>query len=146
MHKQNNILTLSLIITGLAINPAMGNTVERRAGYTQINHLSLASRIATILYNRGLDEDAASAVASEFANEEDEKMLSLLLQNLERHNIATQEEVLTYLSQQALHKHPFDPKSYDQLIGMVEKIRKKPLNSETRTKLSAIAKQTQLFG
>lgn len=145
MHKQN-FITVTLVITGLALNPAMGETAERRAGYSQVNHPSVVSSIAKVLHNRGLEEDAANAIASEFVSEEDAALLEMMICLLENHDIVTREEVLAYLSKVALHKQKLDFKSYDQLIGMVEKIKQKPTEENTRKKLSELTKITrQLF-
>ena len=138
MQKQNNIITITLIITGLALNPLMGESVESRVGYNKVNHSSVVSSIAKILHNRGLEENAAEMIASELVNEDD-SMLLALMHNLENHNIATKDEVLVYLSQLALHKQKPDFKSYDQLIGMVEKIKQKPIDDITRKKLRELA-------
>ena len=142
MQKQNNIITITLIITGLALNPVFGEALEARAGYSKVNHSSVVSGIAKILHNRGLEENAAVEMASELVKE-DEKMFLALMHHLENQNIVTKDEVLTYLSQAALHKQKFDFHSYDQLIGMVEKIKQKPIDQDTRMKLSTIVKVNQ---
>lgn len=145
MHKQN-FITVTLIITGLALNPVMGETAERRAGYSKVNHPSVASSIAKVLHNRGLEEDAANAIASELVSEEESSLLEMMICILENHDIVTKEEVLAYLSQAALHKQKLDFKSYDQLLGMVEKIKQKPTDENTRKKLNELAKVSrQLF-
>ena len=70
-------------------------------------------------------------------------LLASLMQSLENHNIVTKNEVLAFLSQAALHKHKLDFKSYDHLIGMVEKIKQKPIDQTMRKKLSDISKVNQ---
>ncbi|MDM5271548.1 hypothetical protein PGH07_05125 [Sulfurovum sp. zt1-1] len=142
MNKQN-FITITLIITGLALNPLMGETVENRIGYSKVNHSSIISSIAKILLNRGLEEDAAKLIASELIDEEDGVLLSMMINSLENHDIVTKDEVLSYLSQAALHKQKLDFKSYDQLIGMVEKIKQKPIDDITRHKLRELAKVNQ---
>lgn len=145
MHKQK-FVTVTLIITGLALNPVMGETAERRAGYSQVNHPSVVSSIAKVLHNRGLEEDTANAIASEFVREEDSSLLEMMICLLEDHDIVSREEVLAYLSKAALHKQKLDFKSYDQLLGMVEKIKQQPTEEHTRKKLNELAKVTrQLF-
>jgi hypothetical protein len=145
MHKQNFIM-VTFIITGLALNPVMGETAERRTGYSKVNYPSVVSSIAKILHNRGLEEDAANAIASELVSEEESSLLEMMICILENHDIVTREEVLAYLSKAALHKQKLDFKSYDQLIGMVEKIKQKPTEENTRKKLNELSKVTrQLF-
>ncbi|MFT7824264.1 MAG: hypothetical protein ABXS92_05825 [Sulfurimonas sp.] len=144
MHKQN-FFTITLIITGLALNPAMGQTVERRVSYSKVNHSSIVSGIVKVLHNRGLEETAAEELAAELVNEEDGMLLAMLIQSLENQDIVTKDEVLAYLSRAALHKQSMDFKSYDQLIGMVEKIKQKPIDQATRKKLAELAKLNQLL-
>ncbi|MBD3791791.1 MAG: hypothetical protein IE918_06530 [Campylobacterales bacterium] len=146
MHTQN-FITVTLIITGLALTPVMGESTERsRIGYSKVYHPSVVSSIAKILHNRGLEEDAAELIASELVSEEENTLLAMMMHMLENHDIVTRDEVLAYLSQAALHKQKLDFKSYDQLIGMVEKIRQKPTDELTRKKLKELANVTkQLF-
>ena len=63
MNKQN-FITLTLIISGLALNPVMADAELNRISHSQnINH-SIASNISSILYNRGLDENVADELSS----------------------------------------------------------------------------------
>ena len=143
MNKQN-LLTLTLIISGLALNPVMADGVVHSATSTQnINH-SITSSISSILYNRGLEEEAAVALAQGVVDEEDEMFLSALLQTLDSKNIVSTQEVLEYLSTEALHRRSVDFKTYDHLIGMVTKIKKCTLDENTRKQLSYLAKINKL--
>jgi hypothetical protein len=139
MNKQN-LLTLTLIISGLALNPVMADAVANTVASTQtINH-SVSTSISTVLYNRGLEEETANDLASAMVDEEDEMFLAMLLQTLDAKNIASREEVLEYLSTAALHKQKIDFKSYDHLVGMVSKIKKSTLDKNTLEQLSYISK------
>jgi len=54
--------------------------------------------------------------------------------------------VLEYLSMAALHRQSMDFKKYDDLVGMVSKIKKSALDENTLKQLSYLAKVTkQLF-
>ena len=145
MNKQN-LLTLTLIISGLALNPVMTEAVLNTVPQSQsINH-SVSASISTVLYNRGLDEDVADELASNLVDEEDEMFLAMLVQTLDAKNIASREEVLEYLSTVALHKQNIDFKKYDNLVGMVLKIKQTSLDDNTLKQLGYIAKiNKQLF-
>jgi len=145
MNKQN-LLTLTLIISGLALNPVMADAVANTIASTQtINH-SIASSISTVLYNRGLEEETANELASAMVDEEDEMFLAMLLQTLDAKNIASREEVIEYLSTAALHRQSIDFKKYDNLVGMVSKIKKRALDENTLKQLSYLVKvNKQLF-
>lgn len=145
MNKQN-FITLTLIISGLALNPVMADAELNRVSHSQnINH-SVASSISSILYNRGLDEDVADELSSSLVNEEDELFISKMIQTLDEKNIVSREEVLEYLSTAALYKQNIDFKKYDNLIRMVSMIKQQALDTNTLKQLSYIAKiNKQLF-
>jgi hypothetical protein len=144
--KKQNLLTLTLIISGLSLSPVMAEAVLTTVSHSQnINH-SVSSSISSLLYNRGLDEDAADEISENFVSEEDEALLAMLMNDLETQDIVTRKEVLEYLSMAALHKQKIDFHSYDHLLGMVSKIKQEPLNENTRKVLSSIVKlNKQLF-
>ena len=145
MNKQN-FITLTLIISGLALSPVIADSEFNRITHSQnINH-SVTASISSILYNRGIDEDVADELSTNFVNEEDELFLSMMIQALDDKNIVSREEVLEYLSTAALHKQNIDFKKYDNLIGMVSKIKQQALDTHTLNLLSYIAKiNKQLF-
>ena len=145
MSKQN-FITLTLIISGLALHPVMADAEFNRISQSQnINH-SVTASISSILYNRGIDEDVADDMSSSLINEEDELFLVMMIQTLDERNIVSREEILEYLSTAALHKQNIDFKKYDNLVGMISKIKQKSLDANTLKQLSHIAKiNKQLF-
>ena len=145
MNKQN-FITLTLIISGLALNPVMANAVLTTVSHSQnINH-TVSSSISSLLHSRGLDKDIADEISENFVNEEDELLLAILMQDLDRQNIVSSKEVLEYLSTKALHRQNLDFYSYDHLVSMVTKIKQKSLDSKTLKQLQHIATSNkQLF-
>jgi len=146
MHKQN-FITLTLVISGLALSPVVAENIEHRAevesALTQTqnqNPSSVTSSISTVLYNRGLEEETANKLALALLEGEDEMYLSLLLRTLDAQNIVSQEESLEYLSRVALHKKKLDLKSYDSLVGMVAHITKSRVDAHTLKQLGYLAK------
>ena len=129
MNKQK-LLTLTLILSGLVLTPAFAEMrVEMESALTQtqnINH-SVSSGISTVLYNRGLDEDAAEEIAANFVEAEDEMFLAMLLEALDAQDIVNHGDVLEHLATAALHRQKIDLKKYDNLVGMVSKNRTKTL-------------------
>ena len=140
MNKQN-FITLTLIISGLALNPVMADTELNRITHSQNMNHSVAASISSILYNRGIDEDVADEMSANLVDEEDELFLAMMIEILDKKNIVSSEEVLDYLSTAALHKQKIDFKKYDNLIGMVGKIKQQTLDNDTLAQLSAISKQ-----
>ncbi|RLA71471.1 MAG: hypothetical protein DRG09_00055 [Epsilonproteobacteria bacterium] len=145
MNKQK-FITLTLIISGLVLNPVIAETVHHTVIQSQHINQSVVSNISTILHNRGLDEDVAEEMASNLVSEEDEMLLAMMMETLQMQNIVTKNEVLEYLSHAALHKQTLDFKSYDHLVGMVSKIKQTSLDPYTLKELSHLTKiNKQLF-
>lgn len=142
MHKQP-IITLTFIISGLNFNPVIADTVITTVAYSQPIDEPVSSGIASLLQNRGLEKDAADKISENFVSEKDEVLLALLIQELDRGNIASSREVLEYLSTTALHRQRFDLHSYDHLVGMVTKIKQRSLDSNTLKQLKEISKRYQ---
>ena len=142
MHKQH-FITLTFIISGLHFNPVVADTVITTVSYSQTVDEPVSSGIASLLQNRGLEKDAADRISENFIGEKDEVLLALLIEELDRGNIASKKEVMEYLSTTALHRQRFDLHSYDHLVGMVTKIKQRSLDSKTLNELQAISKRYQ---
>ncbi|HEY9190335.1 MAG TPA: hypothetical protein VIM88_05665 [Sulfurovum sp.] len=142
MHKQP-IITLTFIISGLNFNPVIADTVIATVAYSQPIDEPVSAGIASLLQNRGLEKDAADKISENFVSEKDEVLLALLIQELDRGNIASSREILEYLSTTALHRQRFDLHSYDHLVGMVTKIKQRSLDSKTLKQLKEISKRYQ---
>lgn len=145
MYKQN-LLTITLIITGLALSPVLAeselHTVSKNI---KIKH-SVKTNIANLLHNRGLDEDVADVLAENLVSEDDEILLAIIIENLEAENIVSKNDVLTYLSNAALYKQKLDFRNYDTLVGMVSKIKQISLDTYTLKQLKYLATiNKQLF-
>ena len=143
MNKQN-FITLTLIISNLAFNPVMADTIFiTTVSQSQKINNSVTSGISSVLYKRGLDKEAADEISENFVSEEDEVLLAMVIQELDRENIASKKEILEYLSTMALYKQKFNFHSYDHLVGMVTKIKQRSLDSKTLKKLHTIANSNQ---
>ena len=144
--KNQNMLTITLIIAGLSFSPIMAEEIQYIVTKQKTIKQTISSNIAKILHKRGLDEEVAAEMAENFLSHEDEILLAILIQNLENHNIVTRDEVLEYLSDAALHRQKINVKSYDHILGMVSNIRHKALDEPTRKMLSQLVKiNKQLF-
>lgn len=145
--KKQNFITLTLIISNLAFNPVMADTAFTTAvSQSQKIDNPVSSSISSVLYKRGLDKEAADEISENFVSEEDEVLLALVIEELDRENIASRKEILEHLSTMALHRQKFDLHSNDHLVGMVTKIRLGSLDSKTLKELHRIAKRNrQLF-
>ncbi len=142
MHKQN-FITLTLIISGLALNPVMANAVFTTVTYNQNINDSISSSISSLLYSRGLEKDAADEISESLVNKDDEDLLKGLIDDLEKEKIVSRKEVLEYLSTKALHKENVDFHSYDHLVGMVSKIKQRSLESKTLKQLHKITQNNK---
>lgn len=144
--NKNNFLSVTLIISGLALNPLFADSVQKNISYTKSTHSNLASKISLHLFSKGIEKDTADNLAYAVISESNEIMLSVIMEELEMKHIVKQDDVLAFLSSAALHKEKVDFTLYDNLVGMVTRITKKPLDKYTSTELNKIVKVSkQLF-
>lgn len=143
--KKHNFITITLVISGLALNPLIANTAVNRVSQTQTTNHTISASIASILYNRGIDQEAAEEMSNDLL-EADEALLAMMLQNLENEcGIVSREEVLEYMSTAALHRENVRFDSYDHLIAMVSKIKQTSLDTKTLQNLRDVAKKNSLL-
>lgn len=143
--KRHDFISITLIISGLALNPVMATTAADTVAQSQTNINTVSSSVASILHKRGIDEEAAQELSDNLL-EEDEALLTLMIQNLEDGcSTVSREEILEYLSTVALHRQNIHFDSYDHLISMVSKIKQKALDENTLMQLRSIAKTNSLL-
>ena len=93
------------------------------------------------MHKRGIEEEAAKEISEDFVEGKDE-LFALMLENLSRAcSDLGKEEILEYLSTEALHRQNVHLDSYDQLVHMVSKIRQTAVDGKTLRRLSAIARE-----
>lgn len=144
--KKQNLITLTLIISGLTLNPVMAEAVLTTVSQSKNISHSVSSSISSLLFNRGLDKEIADKLSENFVSEEDEALLAMLIHDLDTHDIVSKQDILEYLSIAALHKQKIDFHSYDHLVSMVSKIKEISLDTNTLKQLSQISKMhKQLF-
>ncbi len=141
---KRNFISVTLLVSALAFNPLIAQQ-NTNITISQIErNSSVSSSIASILYKRGLDEDAAKEISNNLVEEEDE-LFALMIDNLVNNcSSLNKDEILEYLSTAALFRQDVHFDSYAHLVNMVSKIKKKPLNETTLAKLSSIAKENAL--
>jgi len=135
-----NILRITLFVSVLVFNPAVAEK------HSQLNNIqtqqtnSVIQSIADILHKRGLDEDAAQEISAQMVEDEDENFLAMIENILKSCKELTHNEVLEYLSTEALHRKEVKLNSYTQLIHMFSQIKQKSPDKEIREQLSSVAK------
>jgi len=139
MNKQN-IIRITLFVSALAFNPAAAEILPQLTNIQTQQSSTVSSSIANILYQRGLDEDAAKEISIGLV-EEDEARLALMIENIVNScNEITYNEILEYLSTEALHRKNVQLENYAQLTHMFSKIKQRSPGKETLKQLSIIAK------
>ena len=136
--KRNNLLYSTLVATALTLSPFISTTLNARVTHTSRTS-PISFNISEILYNRGLDKDAAQKLVSELVGS-DEELFSVLLENLEnRCSVISRDEIMNYMSNLALQRKSINLDSYSALINMVHKITHKTPSQETLVELQNIA-------
>jgi DNA-binding FadR family transcriptional regulator len=143
--SKENILGITLFVSVLVFNPTVAETLRATNNIQTQQTSTITTSITNILHKRGLDEDAARAISEAFMVE-DEALFNAMLENLlQVCKSITKEEVLTYLSNEALFRKNVALEQYDNLIAMVAKIKQKGPNKIMRQVLHEVAKRNSLL-
>ena len=145
MNSQN-ILRITLFISVLAFNPAVAQTLTQRtlgALALQKQH-RLGAQIAKHLEAKGLEADAAKTIGESFL-QKNHTQTGVMVTNIVHHNIATQEDVIAYLSDEALFRRSTDLSDYDTLVRMATQIHQDKLSKEMLARLQKVAQQNSMI-
>jgi len=141
--SKENILRITLFVSVLAFNPVVAETVKNTTNIQTLQETRVSTSIANILHKRGLDEDAAEEISQNFMSDDEELFTQMLENLLNGCKSIHKEEVLTFLSNEALFRKNVDLKSYDTLVSMVSKIKQKSLDAVILKELQSVAKQNR---
>ena len=140
--KKINLFYSALIATALSLNPLLSTQLNAA---TQQTTNSLSFKVAKVLHNRGLDDDAAKEIAENFFAD-DEELFAIMLKNLENGcNKLNENLILNYISTLALQRKNIKLDSYAFLVDMAYKITNKKLSKETLKELENIATKNYLL-
>lgn len=140
--KKINLFYSALIATALSLNPLLSTQLNAA---TQQTTNSLSFKVAKILHNRGLDDDAAKEIAEDFF-EDNEDLFSIMIKNLENSCSELNENlILNYISTLALQRKSIKLDSYAFLVDMTYKITNKKLTKERLKELENIATKNYLL-
>ena len=142
-----NYIRIIFFVSVLVFNPAVADTLQITTNIRTRIDTTITQDIASLLYRKGLEEQTAAERAEEITGD-DAAMFALMLENLLCGcNRITKDEILDYLATAALHRQHIELNSYDQLIGIYNKIKQSAPDEEARRNLSAVArKNTFLVG
>ena len=142
MTKNQNILSLVLLTSSLTLSPLFASTISPQTR-TQSN--SLSNNIANHLYARGIERNASKKIAKRIFDG-DNGATNIMLANLQsNYTTISKQEIIDFLSTEALFSKNVDLSSYDYLVSMVYKIKNRPLSSENLKELSYIAKKNYFY-
>jgi len=142
MKKNQNILSLVLLTSSLTLSPLFASTINPQAR-AQSN--SLSNNIANNLYSRGIDRDASKKIAKRIFDKDD-GATDIMLTNLQNsYTSISKQEIINFLSTEALLSKNVDLSSYDYLVSMVYKIKNKPLSDQSLKELNSIAKKNYFY-
>ncbi|MCK9492194.1 MAG: hypothetical protein M0Q24_08885 [Sulfurimonas sp.] len=142
MKKNQNILSLVLLTSSLTLSPLFASSINPQAR-SQSN--SLSNNIANNLYSRGIDRDASKKIAKRIFDKDD-GATDVMLRNLQNnYTTISKQEIVNFLSTEALLSKSVDLSSYDYLVSMVYKIKNKPLSDKSLKELNSIAKKNYFY-
>ena len=141
--SKENILRISLFVSVLAFNPVVAETLNPTSNIQNQQETRVTTSIASLLHKRGLDADAAEELSQNIVPE-NEELFSLMMENLlQGCKSISKDELLTYLSNEALFRKNVSLESYDHLVAMVSKVKQKALDKNTLKELQTVAKQNK---
>jgi hypothetical protein len=136
--KTSKLLYSTSVAIALLFTPFVNADINTKTNQSTKTSTT-STQMVNILYSRGLDKNAAKKMVDNFL-QDDEELLEVLLENLEnRCSIVSRDDILEYLSTQALHKNKIDLASYPALINMLHNISGKTPDVETLSELQSIA-------
>lgn len=143
MKKNQNILSSVFLASSLTLTPVVTTSLTAS---TKFKLNSISSSIAKNLHRRGIDEDASKKIANNIFNV-DEELFALMLQNLKYgyNNKLSPNEILDFLSTQALMKKNVHLDSYSYLVNMVYQIKNQVLTKKDLKDLNTIATKNSFY-
>lgn len=143
MKKNQNILSSVFLASSLTLTPVVTTSLTAS---TKFKLNSVSSSIAKNLHRRGIDEDASKKIANNIFNV-NEELFALMLQNLKNgyNNKLSPNEILDFLSTQALMKKNVHLDSYSYLVNMVYQIKNQVLTKKDLKNLNTIATKNSFY-
>lgn len=136
------ILTATLLAGALTLNAMTLTPTNQRS---QAKSKLASSAVANILHRRGLDKDISEKLADNLFKDKEE-LVTLMIKNIENGSTALNEnEILEYLSIQALHRKSVELDSYASLVNMTYQIKNQALSKKTLQELQNIAAKNALY-
>ncbi len=144
---KRHFISVTVLISALAFNPLAATelslNVLQNSSQQQTNNLT--NVLASTLYKRGLDEEAAKELSENFLDAHSDHMDEMINQLVHVYPELSHHEIYEYLSSEALHRRSIDLSSYDHLVSMVAKIKGKALSTAELHKLQTVSKLNQLY-
>jgi len=135
---RRNLITVTLLLSALAFNPLLAREKESYS-VSQLQRTSISEAIASRLHKKGLEEEVAVKVAQSMVK--DDMRFTLMVENLlSQCEILDQDDVLEYLSKEALFRKKVALDDYGQLVNMASKLKHASLDETVLHKLHAVAK------
>lgn len=144
---KRHFISITVLISALAFNPLAATEINlnvlQNSSQQQTNPLT--SVLASHLYKRGLDEDAAEEISQEFVDGHDDHLNDMINHLVYTYTELSHEEVFEHLSTEALHKRTIDLGSYDHLVNMLTKIKGDVLSVGELKQLHSVSKRNQMY-
>lgn len=135
-----------LIITVFLSNIVFATTIPTPISHSCVKNTTVNSfsNMATQnLYNRGLEKKVAQKKISD-SLKGDEASNDLMMQNIiNQLSLLKREDIITFVSNAALHNRDIDFSSYETLLQMIQENGKIPLEKTVLEKLQKITQQNQ---
>ncbi len=138
---KREIIVFTVLITNITFASVLPSevreTVDMRTSEKKPH--SLSSKVATNLYERGLDEDVAKQKVLKFLKN-NEYMNDLMVQNiLKKFDKIQMQEIVSYVGNSVLFEKNVDLSNYENLVALVQKTKNLLLDTVTLEKIKTIS-------
>ncbi|MCF6205830.1 MAG: hypothetical protein L3J47_02890 [Sulfurovum sp.] len=146
--NRHNFIGVTLFVSILVFNPAVAQTTEEaRIPYTLKQTQVLSEQIASALYDKGLEAEAAQKIAKTFTATKEHELAQKVQVFVDHCTEITHEQVLAYLANEALHRNTVSLARYDELLQIYSKITQRTAPKDIQAQLQKIAAlNSQAFG
>jgi len=144
---KRHFISITVLVSALAFNPLAATEVYLDVIHngTQQQTNTLTNTIASYLYKRGLDEDAALEISRSFVDENHDDLKDMINNLVHTYRDIDHKDVFEYLSMSALHREKIDLSQYDHLISMVSQIKGSALSAEELVQIQTVSKLNKIY-
>ena len=145
MNKQQ-MMSITFVVSVLVFSAGIDNIIHQDTTVERRTRSTLTQDIASLLIDRGLEERVANERAAALLKKDPVSFASMLSKLPLLFDDISEEDLLNYFAESALHKQSVEWDSYEQLIHLHHRITHATPDRKRRELLAGIAEQNASIG